>query len=188
MTILAATRPGLAAALRLAVGRPLAALTLADDLATTVKSFWAMALCLPLVVGRVFLLWADIGTPDDAWQGIARELAIFVVGWLIFVELTHVFTGATGRQKLWRRFLVVWNWCNVIEGVMVVAGGIPGLLGALDLIAETAQVVMLGWALWLEWYAARVTLAIGGLAAAGLVMMDQAIGLMLGSLALSLVG
>jgi len=43
---------------------------------------------------------------------------------------------------------------------------------------ETCQVIALGWALWLEWFAARVALELGPLPAAGLVALDVALGLL----------
>ena len=42
---------------------------------------------------------------------------------------------------------------------------------------ETAWLVALGWALWLEWFAARLTLRLPGRTALALVLLDQALGL-----------
>ena len=47
------------------------------------------------------------------------------------------------------------------------------------LVDQTVELVALGWALWLEWYAARIALEIDGLAAGGLVGLDLVIGLVL---------
>ena len=50
----------------------------------------------------------------------------------------------------------MWNWCNVVQYLLLVLAGLPLLLGAPDWIDQTAGLVALGWALWLEWFAARV--------------------------------
>ena len=42
---------------------------------------------------------------------------------------------------------------------------------------QTVWLVAVGWALWLEWFATRTSLAISGWPAAGLVALDLAIGL-----------
>ena len=49
---------------------------------------------------------------------------------------------------------------------------------------QVAQLFALGWALWLEWFAFRLTLGIGIVAAAGLVALDVAIGVLLAAISL----
>jgi hypothetical protein len=109
-----------------------------------------------------------------------------VVGWLVFVEVTHRLAPMIGRAERWGRFIAVWNWCNVIEGVLVIAGGIPGTLGAPAIVDQACELIAIGWALWLEWYATRLALGVGPLRAASLVLLDQSIGIMLASLAVLL--
>ncbi len=48
---------------------------------------------------------------------------------------------------------------------------------------QTAALVTLGWAIWLEWYATRTALAIGGLPAALFTLLDLALGVALAGLA-----
>jgi hypothetical protein len=177
---------GLSAALRLARGRPDGAALVADDRGTTATSFWAIAFCLPSVVCRVLMTWVGQQVPPDAGHEIGRELLLFILGWLVFVEATHWLAGPIGAAHRWRRFIVVWNWCNVIEAVLVIVGTIPGLLGAPAIVDEACQLITLGWALWLEWYATKHALGVGGLVAVGFVILDQAVGLFLGAIALSL--
>lgn len=175
---------GLHAALRLARGRADGVVLVPGDRKTIVRSFWSIALCLPPVICRLLMSWADTGIPADAAHLAAREAIVFVLGWLIFVEATHGLAPTIGCAERWGRFIAVWNWCNVIEGVLVVIGGIPGVLGAPAVIDQACQLIMIGWALWLEWYATRVALGVGALTAVGLVVLDQSIGIMLASLAM----
>jgi hypothetical protein len=44
----------------------------------------------------------------------------------------------------------------------------------------------LGWALWLEWFAFRLTLGIGLISAVGLVMLDVAIGILLAAVSVAM--
>jgi hypothetical protein len=55
-------------------------------------------------------------------------------------------------------------------------------MGAPAILDQSAQLFGLGWALWLEWFAFRLTLGIGMLRAVGLVALDVAIGLLLAGL------
>jgi hypothetical protein len=175
---------GLNAALRLARGRADGVVLVPGDRTTITRSFWSIALCLPSVVGRLLVSWVDTGIPSDAWHLAGREVIVFVLGWLVFVEVTHWLAPMLGRADRWGRFIAVWNWCNVIEGVLVVVGAIPGSLGAPAIIDQACELTTIGWALWLEWYAIRLALGVGALTAVGLVLLDQSIGIMLASVAM----
>ena len=91
----------------------------------------------------------------------------------------HRLVGAMGLARRWPRCIALWNWCNVIEYMLLVMFSIPGLLGAPALLDESAQLVAVGWALWLEWFAFRLALGIGTLPAVGLVAVDVSIGVIL---------
>ncbi len=185
MTSVSAVASGLQAALRLAWGRPDGVVQVGGDRETIIRSFWSLALCVPAVLVRLAMSWLATGLPAHALHSAGREVIVFVVGWLVFVEVSHRLAPLLGRADRWGRFIVVWNWCNVVEGVMVVLGGIPGALGAPPIVDEACVLVTIGWALWLEWYATRLALGVGRGAAAGLVVLDLAIGILLPSLALA---
>jgi hypothetical protein len=186
MSAVSTVTSGLNAALRLARGRPDGVVLIPGDRETLIRSFWSIALCVPTVICRLLMSWAASGAPGDMLHAAGREVVVFVLGWLIFVEVTHRLAPLIGRADRWGRFIAVWNWCNVVEGVMVILGGVPGALGAPAIIDEACELVTVGWALWLEWYATRLAFGVGGLTAAWLVLLDQAIGIFLASIALSL--
>jgi hypothetical protein len=179
---------GLFAALRLARGRADGVVLVAGDRNTVIRSFWSIALCLPTVIIRLLMSWAVSGLPQDPVHAVGREVVVFVVAWLVFVEVTHRLAPVIGRAERWGRFIAVWNWCNVIEGVIVIVGGIPGTLGAPAIVDQACELIAIGWALWLEWYATRLAFGVGPLTASGLVLLDQSIGIMLASLALAIGG
>ena len=74
----------------------------------------------------------------------------------------------------------------MIEGVLVVIGAVPGTLGVPAIIDQACALITIGWALWLEWYATRLAFGVGTLTAIWLVVLDQAIGIFLASLALAI--
>ncbi len=183
---LAALGNGLQAALLLARGRSEGVSLLAADppehMAEAARSFWAVVLCLPAFVCLHLIDWAQSGVPLRPAHGFAMDLLGYVVGWLGFVLLSRSLAESLGRGRRWPRFVAIWNWCNVIQYFMLVGAALPSLLGLPDFVAETVWLVAVGWALWLEWYATRVALDITGLAAAGVVALDVAIGLFLVSI------
>jgi hypothetical protein len=188
MNSLASVTAGLSGAVRLALGKADGVVLVPGDRTTAARSFWAIAFCLPSVVCRLFMAWSDDGIPAHAGHAVGRELIVFVLGWLVFVEMTHFLAPLLGRADRWGRFIAVWNWCNVVEGVLVIIGGLPGLLGAPDIVSEASELITIGWALWLEWYATRLTLQVGAGTAGGLVLLDQVIGIVLASAAVSIGG
>lgn len=185
MTSLSSVTSGLYAALLLARGRSAGAVLIAGDRETAKRSFWALAFCVPSVLCRLLMSWAEVGIPSGVAESLAREVVTFVLGWLLFVEATYWLAPLIGRADRWGRFIAVWNWCNVIEGVLIIVGALPGVLGAPPMIAQAAELIAVGWALWLEWYAIRLTFGVGPLMATGLVLLDQSIGIVLASAAVS---
>jgi hypothetical protein len=175
---------GLYAALRLAGGRADGVVLVPGDRNTIIRSFWSVPLCLPALIARLLMSWTDSGIPAHAAHLVGREVVVFVLGWLLFVEVTYRLAPTIGQADRWGRFVAVWNWCNVIEGVLVVAGGIPGAMGAPAIVDQAAELITIGWALWLEWFATRLAFGVTPLAAVALVLLDQSIGILLASLAL----
>ena len=53
--------------------------------------------------------------------------------------------GLLGRREMWPQFITLWNWCNVVQYLMLVAAALPGLLGLPDILGQTAWLVALGW-------------------------------------------
>jgi hypothetical protein len=186
MNAIATVTSGLNAALRLAWGRVDGIPLVLGDRTTVVRSFWAILFCVPSVICRLLMYWAEEGVPEHAGHLAARELIVFALGWLIFVEVSFRLAPMLGRPDRWGRFVTLWNWCNVVEGILIVVGGVPGLLGAPPIVDQAFELVMIGWALWLEWYAIRLGFGVTIAAAIWLVILDQAIGITLGSIAMAL--
>lgn len=140
-------------------------------------SFWAMALCLPAFLFLRVTDWAWNGMPPHLGHATALELLAYATGWLAFAVASRPLAALLGRERRWELFVAVWNWCNVIQYLLLVAAAIPRLLGAPDWVCQTAGLVALGWALWLEWYGTRLALDVGGWTATGMVMVDAGIGI-----------
>ena len=188
MRTIGAVASGLHAAVLLARGRAEGLLLVEADMRGAARSFWAMAVCLPAILCVRLMGWIGAALPPRAGVVLGRDLLLFGVGWLAYALLSHRVATVLGRPRLWPRFIAAWNWCNVIENLLVVAGSIPGLLGAPPVADQVAQVVTMGWALWLEWFVTRLALGVTGLTAAWLVLVDVSIGLILAAVGASLGG
>ena len=152
---------------------------------TIVRSFWAIAFCLPSVICRLLMSWADDGRARRCGSSrLAREVIVFVAGLAGVCRSDHRLAPLIGRAERWGRFIAVWNWCNVVEGMLVVVGAFPAHLGRRQSLIRRVELITIGWALWLEWYATRLAFGVGRLTAIWLVLLDQSIGIMLASLAM----
>jgi hypothetical protein len=135
------------------------------------RSFWAMALCLPMffVLGRI----AGAGESLNDWT---IEALGFVIAWLGFALAAEAMAGMAGRSAEWPRFIAAWNWTTLFQYVALVVGSVFGLAIGGG-VAQIASIAVLSYALWLEWFATKHALNIPGPAAVMFVLLDLAIGL-----------
>jgi hypothetical protein len=136
-------------------------------------SFLAMALCFPVFLGLHALGGAKPGLLPLAYDSMG-----FVLGWLGFVVLSHRLALEMGRAALWPRFVALWNWCTLVQYLLLTATVLPPLLGVPALLSQTVWLAALGWAIWLEWTAVRVGLVLPGGKAALVVVVDIALGVL----------
>lgn len=174
---------GLQAALLLARGRPdgLGLLDHKPDAAmrAAAGSFWAIAFALPGFVALHVMDWVISGEPSGVGRAFAQDLLGFVIGWLAFALLSHRVAELTGRAALWPRFITAWNWCNVIQYLILVVATLPGLLGLPAFIGQACWLVAIFWALWLEFFTTRLALALSVRSAVALVALDFSLGIAL---------
>ncbi len=169
---------GLAAAIQLARGQPGLAADLRAEPSDVARSFVTVALASGPLVALRFMLWsAGEGVPSNAIHLLLHDLLVFAVSWLGFVVITHRLVDRLGRAALWPRFVILYNWCNVVANCLVLLGVIPELVGAPAVVGQVCQVVVAGWALWLSWYLIRLTLRAGPMLALYLVLVEQMIGI-----------
>ena len=147
------------------------------------RSFWAMAISAPALIGMRLIDWAASGVPARPAYALALDLLVFVVGWTGYAVLSRTVLERLGRVRRWAGYIAVWNWCNVVQYALLLAGSLPVLFHAPEPVSQASALVVLGWALWLEWFATKLALDLSGVAAAGLVMLDLSVGLLLAAVA-----
>lgn len=170
---------GLQAALLFARGREDGLRYIEPDRSGVARSFWALPLAMPAIVCLTLINWVQGGVPAQAGHALGLDLMAFVLGWIGYAVVTYELVRYVGGADRWPCFIATWNWCNVVENLLLVFGSIPALLGAPAIVAEAAELFAIGWALWIEWFAIRSSLRANWMVAAWLVVLDQAIGLTL---------
>jgi hypothetical protein len=179
VSVISSVASGVQGALLLARGRPEGITRVESDQTAVIRSFWAIPLSLPAVVCLQLLDWLATGVPANVPVALGQYLLLFLVGWLAFVWLSHHIAVRLQRQAQWPRFIAIWAYCSIIENTLVAIGALPGALGAPTILDEASQLIMMGWALWLEWYAIRLSLQVGPLIAVLVLFIDFAIGTIL---------
>jgi hypothetical protein len=182
MSVIGTVSAGIYGALLLARGRSDGIQLVNTDHTAAVRSFWAIPMSLPAVVCLKLLDWVANGIPSNPPLVLGRYLLLFLISWLLFVWISHHIAGVLNKQQLWPRFIAVWSYCSVIENTLVAIGGLPGALGAPSIVDQVAVLVTFGWALWLEWFAIRLSLQVGPLTAFVLLVVDIVVGLFMAAL------
>jgi hypothetical protein len=186
MNIAAAVSSGVHGAWLLARGRADGLRFVEADAAGAARSFWAIAICLPSFICLRLIAWTLTGSPPHAAHVLTMDLLGYGIRWCGFAVLSHRLLAEMGLAERWPRFIALWNWCGVVQYLLLAAFSVPVLLGVPAPLGEAAQLFALGWAMWLEWFAFRLVLEIGVMAAMRLVAVDMAIGVLVAAVAIAI--
>lgn len=181
---------GVQGAFLLARGRADGVLLMEESPQGAARSFWAAAICLPAFLALRFFAWAFPMDPPPAVLGeevgllrpLVAELLGYAVAWMGFALASLPLAQSWGCGSRWPRFLCAWNWSNVVQYLVLLGVAAVSMLGLSMAAGQALGLVALGYALWLEWFAARSALQVSGARAAALVAVDLGIGLFLGGL------
>lgn len=149
----------------LARGRAEGAALLPASRSGACRSFWVAGLCLP-----IFLVLDP--TLTSSVRAAMAELTGYAIGWPAYALASLPLCRTMGREALWPRFLVAWNWTNLFQYLIMLAITVLAAAGLPGWLQEAATMIGIGYALWLQWFAAKAVLQVHGWAAAGFVMMD----------------
>jgi hypothetical protein len=152
------------------------------------RSFRAALICYPMYL---VLLALRVTGAQWAGSGIARivivETIAFVISWTAFPLLMLPLSRGLGRENRFLAFMVAYNWCQIPQTVLfliveldIATGILPGAAG--DAVGFAAAVAVMVY----EWYIARVALALPGVQAVLVVLVDLVLGTALSRVAESL--
>jgi len=151
------------------------------------RSFGAAVLVLPL---QAAVIYSQMQAPADGagwFRLIAVEASAYVIQWVALPLVLFEIASRLDRLPGYIDFVILYNWTNVpwlaISLLVLLLGNLlpDGLMQALTLVL---YVTVLSF----EWFIARQTLCLSGLACAGLVALDFAIMIVVQSTVLALTG
>jgi hypothetical protein len=157
----------------------------------SLDGFWR-SFGVAVIVAPLQAVWVatQAATPADAagWFGlITTEASIYVILWVAFPLALYYIVARPGHLLPYVDFVIVYNWLNVPWTAIVLATTLLGTVGLMgDAATRILMTVLNLGVLSFEWYIARQTLKLGGLACAGLVALDFAIGIVVEGLRIEL--
>lgn len=154
--------------IQLARGRPQGLAEFGDDSNAILGSLIPL-LALMLVGGTIEFL---AGAPAAALS----DMAMLTIALIAPAVVSHAIAQRLGRGAQWPRFITAYNWCQwalpaaalaILLGLSVLAAlGIPQAVAA-----QLALLMVLGYALWLQWNLVRHALMLPNGLAAGVVLL-----------------
>ncbi|WP_374444828.1 hypothetical protein [Stella sp.] len=151
------------------------------------KSFFSAVLTLPFFA--LLIAVRDLPEPPRGGTGVLLvvEAIAYVASWTAFPLAMFHLTGAIGRRDRYLAFVTAFNWSAPIQVALFLAA--TGL-AALDLLPDgISQGIAFGVTMLVlayEWFIVRTALAVSGLAAFGVVVLDLALGILVNGMAQSI--
>lgn len=167
-----------------------AAAAVDNGLAAALRSFWCAAMALPAYCLYLLLQsHAPISTPGNFLDladkaGLANAAAtlaiVYVLGWVVWPLAVHLLMPLLDRDRFYFRYVVALNWMQlVLWGPLLLFAMLrfSGLVPEGAALAFNYAMLTVIWVF--HWSVIRATLDVNGLVAAGLVVADFILRIML---------
>jgi hypothetical protein len=149
------------------------------------RSFRAAVICYPMYL---FLLSSRVSSAQWAAAGwptvLLVETLAYVIAWVAFPLLMLHIAHFFGRDHRFLAFMVVYNWSQVPQTILLTIIGFDAATGLLPpKLVQFAEVMATIAVLVYLWYIAKVALAVSGPQAVLVVVIDVVLGTTLGRVA-----
>jgi hypothetical protein len=153
------------------------------------KSFFAAAIVAPgqlyIVLGHL----ADSQTDSSGLSIVLIETLGYALGWLAFPVAMLPLVQLMQREREYIGFIVAGNWATVLQIGIVLPVLLLGHVGVIPAaLLDELTLITLVLVLAYKWFIARFALSIGGLPAAGVVLLDVVIAMIIAVVTDSMLG
>lgn len=151
--------------------------------AGALRSFYAAVLVAPMFALVVTMLpTARAGSGGLRW--VTVEALAYVISWLAYPVVAEQLTRSLGCRERFEGYLCAYNWSMVLQNAallplvgLTAMEVLPGEL--MQLLWLVAIVAIMSWL----WFIARTTLKVSAFTAAGLVLLDELMSLLIDGIA-----
>ena len=154
--------------------------------AGALRSFAAAVPVLPMYAFVVALL-PSARPAEGGLRWLSVQAIAYVLSWVAYPAVAEHLTRLIGCRQRFAGYLSAYNWSMVLQNaallpltVLTASEILP--TDVMQLLWLAAIMAIMGW----MWFIARTALAIGGLAAAGLVLVDELLSMLIDSIATQL--
>ena len=148
------------------------------------RSFFAAIVVAPIYIYiRVIRPAAPVvegAPPVDAAPNLVVDIGAYIVGWVAFPVLMILLARLLNVSGQYVSFIVAYNWANVVQWALFgVAATIAAALGAETGLGAVLNLAALAAVLFYQWFIARTALMTSAYVAAGIVVIDVLLGLII---------
>ena len=144
------------------------------------RSFRVALLAAPFTALLIALQLSTMRVDGGWFRILAGESIAYVIGWVAFPLLAYYLTEAIDRRAQYLGFIVAYNWSTLIQLAVVLpaavisrSGILPGGLG--EAVSFASNIAVLVY----EWFIVRTALGLPGFGAAGVVLADVVISVLI---------
>ncbi len=152
------------------------------------KSFFAAVIVAPGIALIIAFNLSQLETEASGLRIILVELCAYVIGWTAFPLAVHHLCQAIDKREAFIGYIIAFNWSNVIQ----VAVFLPTIgLVASGIISEESgwilRLIVRALILGYEWFITKTALGVRPMSAAGFVVLDFVIGLIIHTVTLGMI-
>lgn len=152
--------------------------------AGALRSFAAAVPVLPCYLLATLMLAPSQPPAASPLRWLSVQAIAYVLSWVAYPVAAESLTRVMGCRSRFAGYLSAYNWSMVLQNVALLPLTLLTILQVLpddvmQFLWLAAIAAIMGWL----WFIARSALAVGGLAAAGLVVVDELISMLIDSLA-----
>lgn len=155
--------------------------------AGAMRSFWAAVLVAPMYAAVTTMLPRARPDAGGGLHGMLVETIAYVVSWVAYPVVAEQLTRSMGCRERFEGYLSAYNWSMVLQNAALLP--LAGLTALAVLPADfmqilwmVATVAIMGYV----WFIARTALEVGAFTAAGLVLLDELLSMLIDSIAAGL--
>ena len=122
-----------------------------DPARAAALSFYAMLVCIPALLlieaANMHAHSTATATAIPAWHTVSADVLSSAASWLAFLAVVHAVAMRRGIAAKWPRFVVLWNWSNLTQIVLLAAAAATVWLPLPDAVRTAVWLSLTGWAL-----------------------------------------
>lgn len=146
------------------------------------RSFFAAAIVAPVYGAFLVARFATGEVTAPAARFMAVEIIAYVVSWVLYPILMASLARVLDRENRYMEYIIAYNWAGVLQNALFLPVAMLQMTsGPAADATRFLSLIALAYILAYIWFVARTALRIPALTAAGLVILDMVLSVLLNS-------